>query len=49
MALSTAFVDNETELMLNRFALGLAEGGVLTCKSRSAPGPPRPSGRAPTR
>jgi hypothetical protein len=25
MALSTAFVDNETELMLNRFALGLAE------------------------
>ena len=31
VALSTAFVDNKVELMLNRFALGLAEGGVLTC------------------
>ena len=31
VALSTAFVANQAELMLNRFALGLAEGGVLTC------------------
>ena len=31
VALSTAFVNNEVELMLNRFGLGLAEGGVLTC------------------
>jgi MFS family permease len=31
VALSTAFVQNETELVLNRFALGLTEGGVLTC------------------
>jgi sugar phosphate permease len=31
VALSTAFVNSDTELMLNRFALGLAEGGVLTC------------------
>jgi sugar phosphate permease len=30
-ALSTAFVRSEAELVLNRFALGLAEGGVLTC------------------
>jgi sugar phosphate permease len=31
VALSTAFVDNDIELILNRFGLGLAEGGVLTC------------------
>jgi sugar phosphate permease len=31
VALSTAFVNTEAELILNRFALGLAEGGVLTC------------------
>jgi MFS family permease len=31
VALSTAFVTTGTELMLNRFALGLSEGGVLTC------------------
>jgi sugar phosphate permease len=31
VALSTAFVHSGTELILNRFALGLAEGGVLTC------------------
>jgi sugar phosphate permease len=31
VALSTAFVHSRTELVLNRFALGLAEGGVLTC------------------
>jgi sugar phosphate permease len=31
VALSTAFVDTDLELILNRFALGLAEGGVLTC------------------
>jgi sugar phosphate permease len=30
-ALSTAFVHSETALIVNRFALGLAEGGVLTC------------------
>jgi sugar phosphate permease len=31
VALSTAFVNNDIELILNRFGLGLAEGGVLTC------------------
>ena len=31
VALSTAFVNNDVELILNRFGLGLAEGGVLTC------------------
>jgi MFS family permease len=31
VALSTAFVTTETELIVNRFALGIAEGGVLTC------------------
>lgn len=31
VALSTALVHSQTELMINRFALGLAEGGVLTC------------------
>ena len=31
VALSTAFVDTDLQLILNRFALGLAEGGVLTC------------------
>ena len=31
VALSTAFVTTETELIVNRFALGVAEGGVLTC------------------
>ena len=31
VALSTAFVHSQAELVLNRFALGLAEGGVLTC------------------
>jgi MFS family permease len=31
VALSTAFVHSAVELVLNRFALGLAEGGVLTC------------------
>jgi MFS family permease len=31
VALSTAFVHSANELILNRFALGLAEGGVLTC------------------
>jgi len=31
IALSTAFVTTETELIVNRFALGIAEGGVLTC------------------
>jgi MFS family permease len=31
VALSTAFVTTETELIANRFALGIAEGGVLTC------------------
>jgi len=31
VALSTAFVNTDLELILNRFALGLAEGGVLTC------------------
>src|SRR5579863_1336359 len=30
VALSTAFVNSGTELIINRFALGLAEGGVLT-------------------
>ncbi len=28
---TTAFVHTETELFLNRLALGIAEGGVLTC------------------
>ena len=31
VALSTAFVNSEAALIVNRFALGLAEGGVLTC------------------
>jgi sugar phosphate permease len=31
VALSTALVRTDLELILNRFALGLAEGGVLTC------------------
>jgi sugar phosphate permease len=31
VGLSTALVHTDTELILNRFALGLAEGGVLTC------------------
>jgi sugar phosphate permease len=31
VALSTALVKTDLELVLNRFALGLAEGGVLTC------------------
>ena len=31
VALSTAFVTTEMELIVNRFALGIAEGGVLTC------------------
>jgi MFS family permease len=31
VALSTAFIHSDAELILNRFALGLAEGGVLTC------------------
>jgi MFS family permease len=31
VSLSTAFVHSEAELIANRFALGLAEGGVLTC------------------
>jgi sugar phosphate permease len=30
-ALATAFVRTETELIANRFVLGLFEGGVLTC------------------
>ena len=31
VSLSTAFVHSEAELILNRFVLGIAEGGVLTC------------------
>jgi MFS family permease len=31
IALSTAYVTTETELIVNRFTLGIAEGGVLTC------------------
>jgi MFS family permease len=31
LSLTTAFVHTELELILNRFGLGLAEGGVLTC------------------
>lgn len=31
ISLTTAFVHTGTELWINRFALGLAEGGVLTC------------------
>lgn len=31
VSLSTAWVTTEAQLMANRFALGLAEGGVLTC------------------
>ena len=31
VSLSTAYVRTENELILNRFALGLFEGGVLTC------------------
>ncbi len=31
ISMTTAFVRTGTELWLNRFALGLAEGGVLTC------------------
>ena len=31
VSLSTAFVTTETELLINRLLLGLAEGGVLTC------------------
>jgi MFS family permease len=29
--MTTAFVHTQTELSINRFALGLSEGGVLTC------------------
>jgi MFS family permease len=31
ISLTTAFVNTPTELWWNRFALGIAEGGVLTC------------------
>jgi MFS family permease len=31
VSLTTAFVRTELELIINRFALGLAEGGVLAC------------------
>lgn len=31
VSLSTAFVHSQAQLGVNRFALGLAEGGVLTC------------------
>jgi MFS family permease len=31
ISLTTAFVQTDTQLWWNRFALGLAEGGVLTC------------------
>jgi MFS family permease len=31
VSLTTAFVHTQTELSINRFALGLSEGGVLTC------------------
>jgi MFS family permease len=31
LSFSTAFVTTQTELIVNRFALGIAEGGVLTC------------------
>jgi MFS family permease len=31
ISLTTAFVHTETELLINRIALGVAEGGVLTC------------------
>jgi MFS family permease len=31
VSLTTAFVHGELELILNRFMLGLSEGGVLTC------------------
>jgi MFS family permease len=31
ISLTTAFVHSELELIINRFALGLAEGGVLAC------------------
>src|ERR1700722_16386480 len=31
ISMTTAFVRSGTELWINRFALGLAEGGVLTC------------------
>lgn len=31
ISMTTAFVHTGTELWINRFALGLAEGGVLTC------------------
>lgn len=31
ISLSTAWVTTETQLIVNRFALGIAEGGVLTC------------------
>lgn len=31
VSLTTAFVHTEGELIANRFALGIAEGGVLTC------------------
>ncbi len=31
LSLTTALVHTETELVLNRFGLGIAEGGVLTC------------------
>jgi sugar phosphate permease len=31
ISLTTAFVHTEGELIANRFALGIAEGGVLTC------------------
>lgn len=31
ISLTTAFVHTETELVINRVALGISEGGVLTC------------------
>lgn len=31
ISMTTAFVETESQLWYNRFALGLAEGGVLTC------------------
>jgi sugar phosphate permease len=31
VSMTTAFVHTQTELSINRFALGLSEGGVLTC------------------
>lgn len=31
MSMTTAFINTELELILNRFILGVSEGGVLTC------------------